>query len=236
MDVVRRSLREPRLGVGRRDGYVFAREDGQPFAPATWGTRTTMSPSGTARQRRCARRRRGARERLSGARGGCRRRVSSPNGRDRRIKAGSGGGSAARSLTISSVHDSGGASWPEPDLSTTSGLACRISLLPSSTTTTSCTYSASANGSRQAPEDHSTTGQTVLKAHNCSSTKQRNREPTRDVERAFITSHSWSRAERSSEKHTDGHVRAKPSSWTNHPTSLSMGNTVLRPTGLILMD
>jgi hypothetical protein len=76
----------------------------------------------------------------------------------------------------------------------------------------------------------------VLSAHNCSSTRQTNREPTHAAERAFITSHSWSRAERSSDKHINGHVHARPSSWTNRASSLSTGNTVLRPTGLILMD
>jgi hypothetical protein len=145
-------------------------------------------------------------------------------------------GSATRSLTISSVNDSGGAPWPEPDSSTTSGLACRISSRPSSTTTSSCPCSGSANGSTQAPEDHSTTGLTVLKVRSCSSTKQRNREPTHEAKQVFITSHSWSRAERSSEKRTNGHVRARPSSWTNQASSLSMGNTVLRPTGSILTD
>lgn len=34
VDVLRRFLREHRLASGRRDGYVFAREDGRPFAPA----------------------------------------------------------------------------------------------------------------------------------------------------------------------------------------------------------
>jgi hypothetical protein len=145
-------------------------------------------------------------------------------------------GSATRLLTISSVNDSGGAPWPEPDSSTTSGLACRISSRPSSTTTSSCPCSGSANGSTQAPEDHSTTGLTVLKVRSCSSTKQRNREPTHEAKQVFITSHSWSRAERSSEKRTNGHVRARPSSWTNQASSLSMGNTVLRPTGSILTD
>lgn len=36
---------------------------------------------------------------------------------------------------------------------------------------------------------------------------------------AFITSHSWSRAERSFEKHTSGLVHATPSSWTNPASS-----------------
>ncbi len=76
----------------------------------------------------------------------------------------------------------------------------------SGSTTTSWTYSGSASGSRQAPKDHSTTGLTVLWVHSCSSTKQRNREPTHAAKRAFITSplvasrsvvrdaHQWARA------------------------------------------
>ena len=51
---------------------------------------------------------------------------------------------------------------------------------------------------------------------------------------AFITSHSWSRAARSFERHTSGLVQATPSSWTNPASSRSTGRTVLPPTGLIL--
>ncbi len=39
-----------------------------------------------------------------------------------------------------------------------------------------------------------------------------------------------------SAKHTSGHVHARQSSWTNHASSPSTGNTVLRLTGLIPMD
>ena len=59
------------------------------------------------------------------------------------------------------------------------------------------------------------------------------RAPTRAAKRAFITSHSWSRAERSSGKSTSGHVRARPSSWTSPASSRSTGSTALRPTGSI---
>jgi hypothetical protein len=74
------------------------------------------------------------------------------------------------------------------------------------------------------------------KGHNCSSTKQRNPAPTHAAKRAFITSHSWSRAARSFERHTSGLMHATPSSWTNPASSPSTGRTVLRPTGLIPME
>ena len=78
---------------------------------------------------------------------------------------------------------------------------------------------------------------TVLRAHNCSSTKPRNRARTHGCKQAFITSHSWSRAEGSSGKHTSGRLHATPSSSApTRPSSPSTARTVLRPTGLILMD
>ena len=68
-------------------------------------------------------------------------------------------------------------------------------------------------------------GLTVREAHNCSSIRQ-NRAPTRACKQAFITSHSWSRAERSYGKHTTGRVHGTPSSWTNPASSPSTARTV----------
>ena len=85
------------------------------------------------------------------------------------------------------------------------------------------------------PEGHSTMGLTVLEAHSSSSTRQK-QAPTHACRQAFITSHSWLRAARSSAKHTSGRVRATPSSWTSPASIPSTGRIVLRPTGSILMD
>ena len=52
------------------------------------------------------------------------------------------------------------------------------------------------------PGGPSITGPTVLGAHSFSSTKQRHRRPIHVSAQVFIISRSWSRAERSSGKHT----------------------------------
>ena len=51
--------------------------------------------------------------------------------------------------------------------------------------------------------------------------------------RASITSRSWSRAGRPSERRTNGRVPTTPSSWTNRRSSPSTARTALRPTGSI---
>ena len=76
---------------------------------------------------------------------------------------------------------------------------------------------------------------TALRAHSCSSTKQTKREPTHATRLAFTTSHSWLRAEQSSERHTSGRVNATPPSWTSRASFRSTGQTVSRPTGSTLM-
>ncbi len=84
-----------------------------------------------------------------------------------------------------------------------------------------------------APEGLSTTGLTAPKAHSCSSTRQRNREPSHAARPAFITSHSWSRAE---ETHTSGQCE-REAVILDEPREIPItANTVLRPTGLIPMD